>query len=98
MINDSFIANGPIIKPTGVKNLSNFVSTLNTKKFSTLNVWADGSWSVTQKNNIIKNSSESPIISLNISYCKDLDKENLNFLANDINTAVTQIQKNLING
>ena len=95
MIKDSFIANGTFVKPSGVKNLSNFLSTLNSKKFSTLNVWTDGSWSVTHKNNIIK-FSESPIISLNISYCKDLDRDNLNSLAEDINRQLTQIQKSLL--
>jgi len=98
MIKDSFVVNGPgVIKPTGVKDLSSFLSTLNTKKFSTLNIWTDGSWSVTHKNNVIK-FTESPIISLNISYCKELDRENLNYLANDINSQLTQIQKNLSAG
>ena len=96
MLKDSFVANGPgIIRPTGVKDLTSFLSTLNSKKFSTLNVWTDGSWSVTHKNNIIK-FPESPVISLNISYCKELNKENLHYLANDINFQLTQIQKSLI--
>ena len=97
MIKDSFIANGPLIKPTGVKNIYNFITTLNSKRFSILNVWADGSWCITEKNNVIKiNPNESPIISLNISYCKDLDRENLEYLADDINSQLTLIQKNLI--
>jgi len=95
MIKDSFIANSTSpIKPTGVKNLSNFLSTLNSKKFSTLNIWADGSWSVTQKNNVIK-FQNSPIISLNIGYCQDLDRDNLSTLGVEINNQLIQIQKNL---
>ncbi len=95
MEKDSFIANGLNIKPTGVKNLSFFLSTLNSKKFSTLNVWTDGTWSVTHKNNIIQ-FKESPVISLNIDYCKELDKDNLNSLAKDINSQLIQIQSSLL--
>ena len=94
MEKDSFIANGLNIKPTGVKNLSNFLSTLNSKKFSTLNVWTDGSWSVTHKNNIIQ-FKDSPVISLNIAYCRDLDRDNMNSLAEEINTQLKQIQTRL---
>lgn len=95
MVKDSFIANETNqIKPTGVKNLSSFLSTLNSKKFSTLNIWTDGSWTaVTQPHNIIK-FQKSPIISLNIGYCKDLDKDNLVTLGEDINNQLIQIQKN----
>ena len=95
MEKDSFIANGQYIKPTGVKNLSNFLSTLNSKKFSTLCVWTDGSWSVTHKNNIIQ-FKDSPVISLNIDYCQDLDKDNLYTLGEEINTQLKQIQTRLI--
>ena len=94
MLKDSFIANGSFVKPSGVKNLSSFLSTLNSKNFSTLNIWTDGSWSVTNKENIIK-FQKSPIISLNIGYCKDLDRENLQSLGKDINNQLIQIQKSM---
>lgn len=94
MEKDSFIVNGQYIKPTGVKNLSNFLSTLNSKKFSTLNVWTDGSWSVTHKNNIIE-FKDSPVISLNIAYCRDLNRDNMNSLAEEINSQLKQIQTRL---
>lgn len=93
MEKDSFIANGTVIKPTGVKNLSSFLSTLNSKKFSTLNVWTDGSWAVTHKDNVIKVNQHSPVISLNIGYCKDLTRENLTNLGEEINNQLMQIQK-----
>lgn len=96
MDKDSFIANGTIIKPTGVKNLSSFLSTLNSKKFSTLNVWTDGSWAVTHKNNIIVVNQKSPVISLNIGYCKDLTKENLQNLGAEINNQLKEIQKTFV--
>ena len=95
MEKDSFIVNRQYLKPTGVKNLSSFLSTLNSKKFSTLNVWTDGTWSVTHKNNIIQ-FKESPVISLNIDYCKELDKDNMNTLAEDINSQLKQIQAKLL--
>ena len=96
MEKDSFIANGSNIRPNGVKNLSSFLSTLNSKKFSTLNVWTDGSWAVTHKNNVIIVNTESPVISLNIGYCKDLTKENLTTLGQDINNQLKQIQQSFL--
>ena len=95
MEKDSFIANATFIKPTGVKNLSSFLATLNSKKFSRLNVWTDGSWAVTHRDNVIVANTESPVISLNIGYCKDLTKDNLHSLGEEINNQLKQIQQAL---
>jgi hypothetical protein len=93
-LKDSFIANGRNTRGVGVKNLSTFLSTLNSKKFSVINVWMDGSWSVTNRDNIIK-FADDPIFSLNIDYCQTLTKPNLNSLADTINSDLKLLQKKI---